>query len=228
MLYELPGVAAERVLLVGCGKRKESTTVRPTPGPGRRRRPPPHTSAGGGPLHPAAAPPGGLDRYLAVRDAVTTAADKVYRYSTPRSDKQAPKTPLKRLHALGPGQQETGPAEQALRHGAAIAAGRGPGQGTGQPARQHLHPDLPGRPGPRPWPSDFHASRSRSWKRTTWRSWAWAPCSRSPAAAASRPSSSSCTTGAARRAPSRWSWWARASPSTPAASRSSPPPTWTR
>ena len=43
-----------------------------------------------------------------------------------------------------------------------------------------------------------------------------------------RASSSSCTTAAARRRPSRSCWWARASPSIPAASRSSPAPIWTR
>jgi leucyl aminopeptidase len=43
----------------------------------------------------------------------------------------------------------------------------------------------------------------------------------------SRRASSSSNTTPPRRT-RRWCWWARASPSTPAASRSSPRPTWTR
>ena len=46
--------------------------------------------------------------------------------------------------------------------------------------------------------------------------------------AASPPSSSCSTTKVRARSTSRWCWSARASPSTPAASRSSPRPRWTR
>ena len=49
-----------------------------------------------------------------------------------------------------------------------------------------------------------------------------------PGGNASRPGSSSSSISAARKSRSRWCWWAKASPSTPAASRSSRASTWTR
>ena len=72
------------------------------------------------------------------------------------------------------------------------------------------------------------SSRSRCSSATTWKSSAWARRCRWAAPRTSRASSSSCTTGAARRRPNRSCWWARASPSIPAGSRSSRAPIWTR
>ena len=64
--------------------------------------------------------PEGLSQYLAVRDAVTTAAERVYRYSQTKDDKQAPKTPLRSLTLWVARKQDLDAAEQARLHGAAI------------------------------------------------------------------------------------------------------------
>ena len=69
--------------------------------------------------------------------------------------------------------------------------------------------------------------RSRSSTRTPVARWAWAATCPSPTAATSRPSSSCCATTAATATATTWAWSARASPSTRAASRSSPPRTCT-
>jgi len=71
----------------------------------------------------AEAAPEGLSQYLAVRDAVTTAAERVYRYSQTKDDKQAPKTPLRTLTLWVPRKQDLDAAEQARLHGAAIGEG---------------------------------------------------------------------------------------------------------
>ncbi len=125
MLYGLPGLAAERVLLVGCGKRKEFNR-------GNHRK---AIAAAIGVLqrlHASEAclavadpPPAGMDLYAAVREVLVTAAQKVYRYSQTKEDKKAPKTPLKRLTLWVSDKAQLASAEQAIQHGAAIAAGIG-------------------------------------------------------------------------------------------------------
>jgi leucyl aminopeptidase len=124
MLYDLPGLASDRVLLVGCGKRKEfgRDNYRKAVGAGVAALQ--QTHAGSALCALADTDPNGLDLYSAVRELVTTAEDKVYRYTrTKTEDKQAPKTPLKRLEIWVSDQDDEGTAELAMRHGIAIAAG---------------------------------------------------------------------------------------------------------
>lgn len=124
MLYDLPGLASERVLVVGCGKHKEF-------GRDNYRKALVGAVAALQQTHAGAAlctlpelGPDGLDLYAAVRDLVTTAEDKTYRYTlTKKDDKQAPKTPLKRLEIWLSEKADAPSAEQAIRHGSAIAAG---------------------------------------------------------------------------------------------------------
>ncbi|MEA3277840.1 MAG: leucyl aminopeptidase [Pseudomonadota bacterium] len=123
MLYEVPGTSCERVLLVGCGKRKEFNRANY-----------------GKALTAAVAllndtrttealctlpelDPDGMDLYARVRDAVTAGMDKVYRYEHTKQEKKPPKFPLKRFNLWVSKKQDTGTAEQAVRHGAAIARG---------------------------------------------------------------------------------------------------------
>ncbi|NCC39960.1 MAG: leucyl aminopeptidase [Gammaproteobacteria bacterium] len=124
MLYDLPGLACERVLLVGCGKRKEL---------GRE----PFRKALGAAVAVLQQGQAGAalcalprpaddtdDRYSMTRDIVTTAADKVYRYTKTKSeDKKAPKTPLQRLDIWIDEAKLEPSATTALLHGQAIAAG---------------------------------------------------------------------------------------------------------
>ena len=123
MLYELPGVAAERVLLVGCGKRKEMARSGYRQALAAAVDMLQRTHSGEALCALPDLAPEGLTPYLAVRDAVTVAAERVYRYSHTKDDKQAPKTPLRVLTLWVAKKQDMDSAEQAVRHGAAIADG---------------------------------------------------------------------------------------------------------
>ncbi len=123
MLYDLPGVAAERVLLVGCGRKKAFTRANYRKAVAAAVAVLQTTHAGEAMLALADPLPEGLDRYAATRDAVLAAADRVYRYSRTKDDKQAPKTPLKRLTLWAPDKSDLATLELAVRHGEAMAAG---------------------------------------------------------------------------------------------------------
>ena len=123
MLYGVPGVSCERVLLVGCGKRKELNRR----GYGRS------IAAAASLLDETRTTealctlpeliPEDMDLYSTVRDAVTVCVDKVYRYDQTKAEKKPPKFPLQRFHVWISKKQDTRSAEQAVRHGAAIARG---------------------------------------------------------------------------------------------------------
>ena len=127
------------------------------------------------------------------------------------------------------GRAEAGGSGRGARHrrGPRDRGRRRARQGSRQPARQRLHPRPISRSRRRSSPAS-RSSASKCSSAATWRSSGWARCSRSRRARASRRSSSSSATTAGRRTRSRWCSSARGSPSTPAASRSSPPPRWTR
>jgi leucyl aminopeptidase len=123
MLYALPEVAALRILLVGCGKRKELTRAvyRQAVAGAVDLIQRTHSEEALCALPELA--PEDAGTYLAVRDAALAAADRVYRYNRTREDKQAPKTPLKRLSLWVSKKQDLELAERAARHAAAIAGG---------------------------------------------------------------------------------------------------------
>lgn len=123
MLYELPGVAAERVLLIGLGKKKEFTRTDYRKALAAATMLLQQSSAGEATLALPDLLPRALDLYTSVRDAVVTVEDKVYRYSRTKDDKRAPKTPLKRLNLWIGKKSETAQAERAARHGQAMAEG---------------------------------------------------------------------------------------------------------
>ena len=122
LLHEVPALAAERVLLVSLGPQEKYD--RKTYGKALAAALA-HLNQTGAPealcALPASAPPE-LDRYLAVRDAITTALDKAYRYERTKSEKKPP-SPLQRLQLWIPDPAETSRAKQALRHGQALAHG---------------------------------------------------------------------------------------------------------
>jgi leucyl aminopeptidase len=123
MLYDVPGVSCERVLLVGCGKRQELD------GSAYRKA----VAAAVGLLNETQSVEAlctlpelflhELGIYGAVRETVTTALDKVYRYDQTKEDKKAPKHPLKRLNIWVSKKQDRDTVERAVRHG--IGIGRG-------------------------------------------------------------------------------------------------------
>ena len=123
MLYDLPGVTAERVLLIGLGKKKEFTRANYRKALAAATTLLQQSGAGEATLALPETLPNTLDLYTSVRDAVVTVEDKVYRYSRTKDDKRAPKTPLKRLNLWVGKKSETAQAERAARHGQAMAEG---------------------------------------------------------------------------------------------------------
>jgi leucyl aminopeptidase len=123
MLYGVPGVGCERVLLVGCGKRKDLS---------RRTYRKALSAAlallekGGTKSALCSLPelvPAGMELYYRVRDAVTTCAEKVYRYDQTKSEKKRPESPLERLDLWVANKEDAKDAQRAASQGAAIAGG---------------------------------------------------------------------------------------------------------
>ncbi len=124
MLYDLPNLVSDRVLILGCGKHKEFGRDNYRKALAAAVTALQQTHAGAALCTLPALSPTGLDLYAAVRDLVTTAMDKTYRYTrTKTEDKQAPKTPLKKLDVWISDQANQPTAESAIKHGSAIGAG---------------------------------------------------------------------------------------------------------
>ena len=124
MVYDPTGIKAERVLLVGCGKRKEFDRKAYGKALGAalaRLGEAGVTEA----LWTLAELPKGLSLYAAVRLAAEQAAGSTYRYE---HTKAAPKDAPARLKSLGfsvSTKHDAAIAERASAHGKAIAAGVG-------------------------------------------------------------------------------------------------------
>jgi len=123
MLYQVPGVRAQRVLLVGCGKAGELTASAYR-----------QIVAAALPLldkgHAADAVwcltdprPRDLNAYALARDTVLAAEDSLYRFDDCKSKPESPKRPLKKLGVLLADPADTEPASLGLVHGATMAAG---------------------------------------------------------------------------------------------------------
>jgi len=123
MLYDVPGVSCERVLLVGCGKRKEFDRR------GYRKA----LAAAVTLLNDTrittalctlpAVIPEGMTLYRTMRDAVTGCADGIYYYDQTKKEKKPPRFPLQRFELWVAEKQDTQVAQQAVRHGDAMARG---------------------------------------------------------------------------------------------------------
>ncbi len=122
LLYDLPGVAAERVLLVGLGEERSfdmaayRKAVANAAGILDQGHPTEAVSTLTT-LHPAEA---GLYRIL--RDAVLATEERLYRFDRCKSKAEKPKRPLKKLGLLIDG-RPTKRAREAIRHGQAMANG---------------------------------------------------------------------------------------------------------
>ncbi|AGA91060.1 leucyl aminopeptidase [Thioflavicoccus mobilis 8321] len=122
-LYDVPGIAAERVLLVGCGKRRELDQARYGQACTAAARALDAMGAGEALSTLPELAPNGLDRYRTTRGAVTATAAAVYRYTRTKDDKKAPKQPLKRLNVWLGKKGEEAAAELGISHGQAVAHG---------------------------------------------------------------------------------------------------------
>ncbi len=123
LLYGVPGVSCERVLLVGCGKPEEFNrrSYRKALASAMTLLNDTHITAALCTL-PELVPPG-MDLYRTVRDAVTVCADNVYHYDQTKGEKKPPRSLLKSFDLWVAQEQDTETARQAARHGDAIAWG---------------------------------------------------------------------------------------------------------
>ncbi len=123
MLYEVPGIRAERVLLVGCGKRGALT-------PAQYRR---IVAAAVGVLQKSHAGwaswcmtgplPRDASAYTHARDTVLAAEDSLYRFDQCKSKTEPRKRPLTRLELILGADTDPDQTARGLAHGIAMAAG---------------------------------------------------------------------------------------------------------
>ncbi len=123
LLHHLPRVAAERVLLVGCGKQKDFDI-------GRLRQAMGTTAATLNTLGTRNAgvfltelTVAGLDTPRKVRQAAEAASAAVYRFDELKTDPPKVRHPLRRLNLFVPDRKEVADARIAARQGGAIGQG---------------------------------------------------------------------------------------------------------
>jgi leucyl aminopeptidase len=123
MLHDVPGVACERVLLVGCGKKKEFnlTSYRKITAAALAEISKNRITEALWSLHAPA--PGTADAYRTVRDTVLTVENCSYRFERMKSEAKPPKRPLKTFGFWVVGNTARETATQAIFHGQAIARG---------------------------------------------------------------------------------------------------------
>ena len=143
LLHDLAGIAAERVLLVGLGKAGDFGPKEYRESVRSAVRALAESGTAEAALFLAEVKVKGHDREWALLHAAAVAADVTYRFDQLKSKKNDSR-PLARL-TLGLTGKST-----ACRGGSGGArcgarSGAGPRQGSGQPAEQHLHAELPRR-----------------------------------------------------------------------------------
>jgi len=123
MLYDIPGVGCERVLLVGCGKRKEFDRRNYRKALAAAVTLLKDTRITAALCTLPVLIPEGMTLYRTVRDAVTGCADSAYHYDRTKREKKSPRAPLERFELWVAKEQDTQTAQEAVRHGDAIARG---------------------------------------------------------------------------------------------------------
>ena len=124
MLHNLPGLGAERVLLVGCGREKafDEGTYRQVVATAARVLDDSGAMEAG--LFLTDLPLRGRDGPWRVRQAVEAVEAALYRFERLKSKPQRPRRPLRKLTLYVARRSELGAAETALRQGLAVAAGQ--------------------------------------------------------------------------------------------------------
>ncbi|MBK1693544.1 leucyl aminopeptidase [Chromatium weissei] len=123
LLYDVPDVAAERVLLMDFGQSSTLTRAKYRKTLAAAINAIQQLRAGEALLALPTTLPNGMNVYLALRDAVLLAEERVYRYTHTKNDKHAPKMPLTALTLALTDDSDSVVAERAIAHGTAIAAG---------------------------------------------------------------------------------------------------------
>jgi leucyl aminopeptidase len=123
LLYDLPGIAAERVLLMGLGKRKEldrtafDKALDATFKRLAETRAPDALFTLPDPL------PQGMDHYQCVRDVAATAICAGYRYEHTKKKPESARDPMRCIHIHIADKSQASLAETAAAHGHAIGEG---------------------------------------------------------------------------------------------------------
>ncbi len=119
MLYDIEGLAAARLLLLGLGKQK-GFSARDF-GEALRKATPALDQANIGAL--AVCLPGETDAYALVREAIAGIEAAVYRFDQCKSDPEKPRKPLRQVTFLSADRRDLKRVQKACAHGQAIANG---------------------------------------------------------------------------------------------------------
>ncbi len=123
MLHNLPGLACERVLLVGLGKKGEFHDAAYRKACAAAASALDKSGASEAISYLADLPLKGRDAYWKVSQAVVASASACYRFDETKSKKEPPKRPLKKLTLALTERSEVPEGERGLQHGQAIASG---------------------------------------------------------------------------------------------------------
>ncbi|HEY9151218.1 MAG TPA: leucyl aminopeptidase [Gammaproteobacteria bacterium] len=123
MLHNLPGLACERVLLVGLGKKGEFHDAAYRKACAAAASALDKSGASEAISYLADLPLKGRDAYWKVSQAVVASASACYRFDETKSKKEPPKRPLKKLTLALTERREVPEGERGLQHGQAIASG---------------------------------------------------------------------------------------------------------
>jgi leucyl aminopeptidase len=123
MLHHLPGLACERVLLVGLGKKGEFHDAAYRKACAAAAGALDNSGATEAISYLADLPLKGRDAYWKVSQAVVASASACYRFDETKSKKEPPKRPLKKLTLALTERSEVPEGERGLQHGQAIANG---------------------------------------------------------------------------------------------------------
>ncbi len=119
LLYDLEGLGARRLMLLGLGKRKDfgARTFAKAVNKAVSALQKANLSQA------ALLVPEGDDSYALVREAVLAAAEALYRFDDCKSEADSPKKPLRQLHFLTRDRRHLRRMQKACAHGQAMAAG---------------------------------------------------------------------------------------------------------
>jgi leucyl aminopeptidase len=123
LLHGVPGVKAERVLLVGLGHERELGGAQYTRAIAAAARALAATGAAEAASFLPELPVRDRDGYWRAREAVVATRGALYRFDELKTEKDAPPRALRRITLVVPGRKEIEAAERGVRHGSAIADG---------------------------------------------------------------------------------------------------------
>ncbi len=123
MLYETPGILCDRILLIGCGTKKEFNRTRHAKAVARAVTLLNDGHAMDATLCLPDLETKDADLYTRIRDTVLRAEESTYRFDQCKSEPKPPKRPLKKLTLLVGDRRRLKTAEHAVEHGRAMALG---------------------------------------------------------------------------------------------------------